>query len=222
MGRSWTIEPISVRGRSSWVLATGQTAGKWTWPATENPSIFRLLSKSAKCWLADFLSFTCQLSQSWTKHKYEKVSMARRRFFPGPETESARQLYQALIVAGVGIAFIGIFSTTYLAMTQGIREPFEAWIAGRIYFWMTNTPPRPSSSNKDEKVPSSMNYEEAWMKDDDIARHERRAEVEFDCWGSRHANQTSDEGLKSELGLDSQIKKKTLKRAIVQYFEKAW
>lgn len=60
--------------------------------------------------------------------------MARRRFFPGPETESARQLYQALIVAGVGIAFIGIFSTTYLAMTQGIREPFEAWIAGRIYF----------------------------------------------------------------------------------------
>ena len=60
--------------------------------------------------------------------------MARRRFFPSPETESARQLYQALIVAGVGIAFIGIFSTSYLAITQGIKEPFEAWIAGRLYF----------------------------------------------------------------------------------------
>ena len=59
---------------------------------------------------------------------------ARRRFFPSPETESAKQLYQALIVAGVGVAFIGIFSTSYLAITQGIKEPFDAWIAGSIYF----------------------------------------------------------------------------------------
>ena len=110
--------------------------------------------------------------------------MARRRFFPSPETESARQLYQALIVAGVGIAFIGIFSTSYLAIAQGIKEPFDAWIAGRIYFWMTTTPPKASSSKKDEQDHSKMNYDEAWMKDDDVARHERMAEVEFDCWVS--------------------------------------
>ena len=60
--------------------------------------------------------------------------MARRRFFPSRETESAGQLYQALIVAGIGITFIGIFSTSYLAIMQGIKEPFDAWIAGRIYF----------------------------------------------------------------------------------------
>ena len=108
--------------------------------------------------------------------------MARRRFFPSPETESARQLYQALIVAGVGITFIGIFSTSYLAITQGIKEPFDAWIAGRIYFWMTTNPPKASSSNEDEQEHSKMNYDEAWMKDDDIARHERMAKVEFDCW----------------------------------------
>ena len=117
--------------------------------------------------------------------------MARRRFFPSPETESAQQLYQALIVAGVGIAFIGIFSTSYLAITQGIKEPFDAWIAGSIYFWMMTNQPKASSANKDEQDHSNMNYEEAWMKDDDVARHERKAEVEFDCWVSWLAHQST-------------------------------
>ena len=117
--------------------------------------------------------------------------MARRRFFPSPETESAKQLYQALIVAGVGIAFIGIFSTSYLAITQGIKEPFDAWIAGSIYFWMMTNQPKASSANKDEQDHSNMNYEEAWMKDDDVARRERMAEVEFDCWVSWLAHQST-------------------------------
>ena len=46
---------------------------------------------------------------------------------------------------------------------------------------MTTNPPKASSSNEDEQEHSKMNYDEAWMKDDDIARHERMAKVEFDC-----------------------------------------
>ena len=45
----------------------------------------------------------------------------------------------------------------------------------------TKNPPKASSAKKDEQGHSNMNYDEAWMKDNDVDRHERMAEVEFDC-----------------------------------------
>ena len=60
--------------------------------------------------------------------------MARRRVFPSPESRDAQKLYDALIVTGVGIAFLGMVTTCYLALTEAAAAPFDAWIAGKTFF----------------------------------------------------------------------------------------
>ena len=46
--------------------------------------------------------------------------MARRRVFPSPETRAAQKLYESLIATGVGIAFIGMVTTCYLALSEAV------------------------------------------------------------------------------------------------------
>ena len=60
--------------------------------------------------------------------------MARRRVFPSPETRAAQKLYESLIVTGVGIAFMGMATTCYLAMSEAATAPFDLWIAGKTFF----------------------------------------------------------------------------------------
>lgn len=60
--------------------------------------------------------------------------MARRRVFSNPEAENPKNLYEALIAIGICITFAGIFSTSYLAILEGTRAPFQAWITGGTFF----------------------------------------------------------------------------------------
>ena len=60
--------------------------------------------------------------------------MARRRTLPRPGTESTQNVYELLIAIGVCITFAGIFSTSYLALLEGARAPFQAWITGSTFF----------------------------------------------------------------------------------------
>lgn len=60
--------------------------------------------------------------------------MARRRTLPRPATNSTQDLYELLIAVGVCITFAGIFSTSYLAILEGARAPFQAWITGSTFF----------------------------------------------------------------------------------------
>lgn len=60
--------------------------------------------------------------------------MARRRALPGALTNSTRNRYDPLIVIGICITFTGIFSTSYLAILEGARAPFQAWITGSMMF----------------------------------------------------------------------------------------
>ncbi len=62
------------------------------------------------------------------------VGMARRRVFPSPETRAAQKLYESLIVTGVGIAFLGMVTTCYLALSEAATAPFDAWISGQTFF----------------------------------------------------------------------------------------
>ena len=81
-----------------------------------------------------FATHACLYIHVWSKHGCATVFMARRRFFPSPETEAAQQLYLALIVAGIGITLIGIFTTSYLAIAEGASAPFEDWLSGQSFF----------------------------------------------------------------------------------------
>ena len=60
--------------------------------------------------------------------------MARRRTLPRPATNNTQNLYELLIAVGVCITFAGIFSTSYLAILEGARAPFQAWITGSTFF----------------------------------------------------------------------------------------
>ena len=75
------------------------------------------------------------LSYDWTpNYSGTGVGMARRRVFPSPETRAAQKLYELLIVTGVGIAFLGMATTCYLAMSEAATAPFDAWISGQTFF----------------------------------------------------------------------------------------
>lgn len=60
--------------------------------------------------------------------------MARRRTLQRSESIHNEKLYELLIGTGVGVAFIGIITTCYLAMAEASTAPFEAWIAGQTFF----------------------------------------------------------------------------------------
>jgi len=60
--------------------------------------------------------------------------MARRRTLTRVLTNSTRKSYDLLIAIGIFITFAGIFSTSYLAILEGARAPFQAWITGNTIF----------------------------------------------------------------------------------------
>ena len=60
--------------------------------------------------------------------------MARRRVLPGSEARSTQKLYELLIGTGVGIAFLGMATTCYLALSEAATAPLDAWIAGKTFF----------------------------------------------------------------------------------------
>lgn len=60
--------------------------------------------------------------------------MARRHTLPRAGKDSTQTLYDVLIAIGVCITFIGIFSTSYMAILEGANAPFQAWITGTTFF----------------------------------------------------------------------------------------
>ena len=60
--------------------------------------------------------------------------MARHRALPRALSDNTRKHYELLIAIGVCITFAGIFSTSYLAILEGARAPFQAWITGSTFF----------------------------------------------------------------------------------------
>ena len=60
--------------------------------------------------------------------------MARRRTLQRALTDNTRNHYELLIAIGVCITFAGIFITSYLAILEGARAPFQAWITGSTFF----------------------------------------------------------------------------------------
>ncbi|BEV36246.1 hypothetical protein [Synechococcus sp. M16CYN] len=60
--------------------------------------------------------------------------MTRRRFFLDSEATATQKFYQILVITGVGITLVGVFTTCYLAIIESARAPFEAWISGKIFF----------------------------------------------------------------------------------------